>query len=48
MDSLLEAIVDPSMSKLHGGGGGREGKFFILKSCCVSVPTTILGDPRVP
>ena len=36
MDSLLEAIVDPSMSKLHGGGG-EGGKILhfeeLLRQC---------------
>ena len=43
MDSLLEAKIDPSMSKLPGGvvEGGK-------MSCCVIVPTPILCDPRVP
>lgn len=45
MDSLLEAKIDPSMSKLPGGGGLVEGGKM---SCCVIVPTPILCDPRVP
>ena len=44
MDSLLEAKIDPSMSKLPGGGVVGGGKM----SCCVIVPTPILCDPRVP
>lgn len=34
MDSLLEAKIDPSMSKLHGGvGGGRGRENELLRHC---------------
>lgn len=42
MDSLLEAKIDPSMSKLHEGGGGGGGKIRhfdeLLRQCANDHP----------